>query len=185
MPIGSEFENVLAAARAGGDWAWALLYRDLAPQVIGYLRTRGASAPEDVAGDVFLQVVRDIDTFEGDERAFRAWIFTIAHHRLLDAARNARRRPVEPATEARLVAAGGIADAEAEALTSLEVARVRRILGRLSVDQQDVLLLRLFGDLTLEEVARALGKRVGAVKALQRRGLAALKRELSRQGVSL
>jgi RNA polymerase sigma-70 factor (ECF subfamily) len=62
---------------------------------------------------------------------------------------------------------------------------VRHVLGRLAGDQQAVLLLRILGDLTVEEVARVLGKRVGAVKALQRRGLAAAQRELESEGVAL
>jgi len=61
------------------------------------------------------------------------------------------------------------------------MATVRRLVGRLSPDQQSVLLLRIVGDLTVEEVARVVGKRRGAVKALQRRGLVALERELSNE----
>jgi RNA polymerase sigma-70 factor (ECF subfamily) len=56
---------------------------------------------------------------------------------------------------------------------------------RLSPDQQDVLLLRLFGELTVDEVARALGKGRGAVKALQRRGLGALAKAIAEEAVSL
>jgi RNA polymerase sigma-70 factor (ECF subfamily) len=63
---------------------------------------------------------------------------------------------------------------------------VTRVLGALSEDQRTVLLLRIVGDLSIEDVAKALGKRPGAVKALQRRGLAAVKRELGRRrGVPL
>jgi RNA polymerase sigma-70 factor (ECF subfamily) len=62
---------------------------------------------------------------------------------------------------------------------------VRHVLGRLAGDQQAVLLLRILGDLTVEEVARVLGKRIGAVKALQRRGLAAARKELESEGVTL
>ena len=59
------------------------------------------------------------------------------------------------------------------------------MLGTLSEDQRAVLLLRVVGDLSIEEVAKAVGKRPGAVKALQRRGLAAIRRELARKGVTL
>jgi RNA polymerase sigma-70 factor (ECF subfamily) len=185
MTIGPAFDEVLEAARAGGEWAWAVIYRDIAPQVLGYLRARGASTPEDVAGDAFLQVVRDLPSFEGDEAAFKSWVFTIAYHRLVDTGRYEKRRPMDPVPDEEIVAAGAVGDVEAEALTSLELERVLRILGTLSADQQDVLLLRLLGQLTVEEVAQVVGKRIGAVKALQRRGLASLKRELSRQGVPL
>ena len=179
-----DFETVLAAARAGAEWAWAALYRDLAPGVAGYLRSRGAQEPDDITGEVFLQVVRDLARFTGSERELRAWVFTIAHHRLLDDRRARGRRPVEPAG-ADLAPPGGAPGADEEALGALGAARVRRVLGALSADQQAVLALRILGDLTVEEVAGVLGRRVGAVKALQRRGLAAARREIEREGVPL
>jgi RNA polymerase sigma-70 factor (ECF subfamily) len=147
--------------------------------VVGYLTARGAPEPADTASEVFLQVVRDLAGFEGDERDFRAWVFTIAHRRLLDDHRYRARRPVEPASH-RLAAeelAGG--DAEDEALRELSAQRMRRLLAGLSSDQRSVLLLRILGDLTVEQVARAMGKSTGAVKALQRRGLATLTRQLA------
>lgn len=172
------FRTVLAAARAGDEGAWQQLYAELAPAVLGYLRFRGAQESEDLAGEVFLQVVRDLDRFDGDARQFRAWVLTIARHRLLDARRGKERRPVDPAPEETLVAAGPAGDVETEALESLGAEEVLRLIGTLSQDQQDVLVLRLVADLTVEEVAKAIGKRPGAVKALQRRGLQAVARSL-------
>jgi RNA polymerase sigma-70 factor (ECF subfamily) len=185
MPFGDDFPRILDAARLGGEWAWAALYRDLSPSVRGYLRARGAAEPDDLLGEVFLQVVRDLHRFEGGEREFRTWLFTVAHHRVLDDRRRHLRRPVEAAPAEVLEGAGEIGDVEDEALAGLTVARVRELVGRLSPDQQDVLLLRLFGDLALPDVARVVGKRPGAVKALLRRGLASLRREISKEGVSI
>ena len=184
MALATRFEGLLAAARTGAAWAWDELYRELSPGVLGYLRARGAPEPEDVLGDVFLQVVRDLPRFTGGERELRAWVFTIAHHRLLDDVRGRRRRPVEPAG-AEVGADVVSASADDEALEAVADQRVRDVLARLSDDQHAVLLLRIVGDLTVEEVARILGKRVGAVKALQRRGLAAARRELEVEGVTL
>ena len=178
------FEGLLTAARTGAAWAWDELYRDLSPGVLGYLRARGAPEPEDVLGEVFLHVVRDLPRFTGGERELRAWVFTIAHHRLLDDARGRRRRPVEPAGGEVGGDAAGPSAAE-QALEVVAAQRVRQVLARLSDDQQVVLLLRILGDFTVEEVARVLGKRVGAVKALQRRGLAAARSELEREGLKL
>jgi RNA polymerase sigma factor (sigma-70 family) len=178
------FASVLAAARAGADWAWARLYDDLAGPLRGYLAASGAAEPDDLVGEVFLQVVRDLHRFAGDERAFRAWAFTIARHRLLDDARARRRRPVEPAppeTLDRITAP----DSAEETLDRISDRRLRDLVQGLVPDQRDVLLLRIFAGLTVPEIAAALGKRPGAVKALQRRGLAALRRELDRQGVPL
>jgi RNA polymerase sigma-70 factor (ECF subfamily) len=155
--------------------------------VLGYLRARGAHEPEDLTGEVFLQAVRDLHRFHGSGADFRAWIFTIAHHRFLDERRRSKRRPVEPAPDEvltdRLPRAG--IDTDTEAMAKLSEARVAEVIERLAPAQRDVLLLRILGGLTIEEIAEAVGKRPGAVKALQRRGLAALRRELDRAGVTL
>jgi len=172
------FDSTLTAARAGAEWAWARLYADLAPAVTGYLRGQGAAEPEDLAGETFLQVVRDLRRFTGDERAFRSWVLTIAHRRLVDDRRRRGRRPVVPAQGTTLVAAAGPGgDVAREALDRVAGERVRAAMAALPDDQRAVLLLRILGDLTIEEIARALGKRPGAVKALQRRALRRIERE--------
>jgi RNA polymerase sigma factor (sigma-70 family) len=179
------FRALLEAAREGSESAWTTIYRDLAPALLGYLRVNGAPEPEDALSEVFLQVARDLEGFEGDERAFRAWVFAIAHHRMIDARRHAARRPVEPVPEPPEPHASVLDEAAERALARIGAERVHRVLESLSPDQRDVLLLRVLGDLTVDEVANALGKRPGAVKALQRRGLAAIRRQLERGGVTL
>ena len=166
------FDSVLFAARAGAEWAWARIYADLAPPVAGYLRAHGAADPEDLLGEVFLQVVRGLDRFSGSEPAFRAWVFTIAHRRLVDDLRRRARRPavpVEPATLSDAAGPGG--DVVEEAFAGLDAEQVRAAIDELPPDQRAVLLLRILGDLTIEQIAEAVGKRPGAVKALQRRAL--------------
>ena len=93
--LGENFPGTLDAARTGADWAWTAIYRDLSPVVLGFLRARRAQEPEDLTGEVFLQVVRDLPRFAGSERDFRAWVFVIAHHRLVDEGRRRTRRPVD------------------------------------------------------------------------------------------
>jgi RNA polymerase sigma factor (sigma-70 family) len=177
FPVDS-FDNVLLAARAGADWAWERLYADLAPRVIGYLRARGAAEPEDLAGEAFLQVVRDLPRFTGDERDFRAWVFTIVHRRLVDERRRHGRRPADPAPPEEVAGrAGAGGDVAEEAMDQVAERRARHAIAQLPRDQQAVMLLRILGDMTVEEVARAMGKRVGAVKALQRRALRRIERE--------
>jgi RNA polymerase sigma factor (sigma-70 family) len=185
VSLGESFDGVLAAARAGGEWAWRELHRELAPAVLGYLRARGAPEPEDLAGEVFVQVVRDIEGFDGGEVAFRAWVLTIAHHRLLDELRRRARRPAEPTDPTELGEKGAAPAAEDEALGGIADERVQRALGRLSDDQRSVVLLRVIGDLSVEQVANVLGKTTGAIKALQHRALTALKREISKMSVTL
>jgi len=75
--------------------------------------------------------------------------------------------------------------AEQAALSRLSAQRVSQLCEQLVPDQRDVLLLRLVGGLTVEQVAAGVGKSPGAVKALQRRGLAATRKLLEREGVPL
>lgn len=182
--LGENFPQTLEAARTGAEWAWTTMYRDLAPSVTGYLRSRRAREPEDLTGEVFLQVVRDLPRFQGAEREFRAWVFVIAHHRLLDENRRVARRPIDLEPDGPTLASDAD-DVETKVIESTATTDVRQVIDRLAPDQRNVLLLRILGDLTVEEVARAVGKSPGAVKALQRRGLTAIKRELAKERVSL
>jgi RNA polymerase sigma-70 factor (ECF subfamily) len=184
MSLGEPFDPILSAARAGADWAWERLYRELAPPVLAYLRSRGARDPEDVLGEVFLQAVRGLPRFEGDERDLRTWVLTIAHRKLVDEHRKTARRPITVPDE-ELYRTGATGDAELEGLAALGTNRALVLIRSLAPDQQNVLLLRVFADLTIEEIARVLAKKPGAIKALQRRGLAALKKKLSKEGVPL
>ena len=173
-PLGAGFERVLVAAQAGADWAWTSLYRTLAPSLRGYLAANGSDDPDNLLGEVFLQLARHIATFTGDESAFRGWVFTIARNRLRDDHRRRSRRPVELMADVPEVA--GDDDAVSGAMLTQEAVALLDIL---TPEQRDVILLRVFADLSLQEVARIVDRPVGAVKALQHRGLAALRKKLS------
>ncbi|MGH2954152.1 MAG: RNA polymerase sigma factor [Solirubrobacterales bacterium] len=177
-----DFQRTLSAARAGAEWAWRDLYEELAPVVLGYLRGRAVPDPEDLTGEVFLQVVRDLPRFEGGSRAFRAWTLTITRNRLFDERRREARRPEQPHPDPAGAEIAG--DVSEDALARLSLERVTRMLAPLSPDQRDVILLRIVGDLSLDEVARVTGKRRGAVKQLQRRGLAAIRRQLEQERIA-
>ena len=178
--IGEGFGAVLGAARVGEAWAFQRLFESIATSLTGYLRGNGCQNIDDVANEVLLGAFRGIGGFEGDEDRFRSWVFTIAHRRLIDERRQLRRQP--DAAELDDDAVGG--DSELEALTRLSDQRVTDLLAGLTEDQRDVLLLRIVADLSIEETGRLLRKPVTAVKALQRRGLDALRREISTEAVS-
>jgi RNA polymerase sigma-70 factor, ECF subfamily len=179
-----EFDTVIAGARAGSARAFERIFTALAPVVEGYLRLHGASEPEDLTSEVFVAVLRNVGTFDGNEAGFRSWVFTIAHRRLLDERRRTLRRPA-PAPLAEAPDRPAPDDVEQSVERVLGAAQVRSLCERLSDDQRDVLLLRILGRLTVDEVAAALGKTPGSVKALQRRGLLAISRVIDREGVPL
>jgi RNA polymerase sigma-70 factor (ECF subfamily) len=170
MPMGAPFDDVLAAAQAGAGWAFEVLYRDLSPAVTGYLRLHGAAEPDDLASETFIGVFTGLAGFRGDEEALRAWVFTIAHRRLVDDWRRRSRRPQVADDPGDLTEQLG-GDVEDDVLLRIGAARVHELCGGLPTDQRSVLLLRILADLTVEQVAQVLDKSVGSVKALQRRGL--------------
>lgn len=173
----SELGRLLAGARAGSAPAFERIYEELAAPVASYLRWNGAGEVDALTNEVMANVHRGLPSFVGDWPAFRSWVFTIAHHRLVDDRRAFRRRPLvvdEPDEDQ-----ADTRDVEDDAMRLLGDDAVRRLLSTLSADQRDVLLLRVVADLPLEEVATALHKSVGAVKSLQHRGLATLRRHLA------
>jgi RNA polymerase sigma-70 factor (ECF subfamily) len=174
MPAGSPFDDVLGAAQAGAAWAFEVLYRDLAPAVTGYLRLHGAAEPDDLASETFLGVFTGLAGFRGDEGALRAWVFTIAHRRLVDDWRRRSRRPQTTDDAGDLTELLG-GDVEEDVLVRVGAETVQRLCGELPADQRAVLLLRILADLTVDQVAQVLGKSVASVKALQRRGLQTLR----------
>ncbi|MEX5721271.1 RNA polymerase sigma factor [Geodermatophilus maliterrae] len=182
MATGPAFDDVLAAAQAGAAWAFEVLYRDLSPAVTGYLRLHGALDPDDLASETFLAVFRGLGGFSGDEDALRSWVFTIAHRRLVDDWRRRSRRPqlADDAGDVLPETAGG--DVEDDVLARLGTETVHRMCAGLPADQRSVLLLRVLADLTVEQVAEVMGRSVGSVKALQRRGLRRLRAELEPAG---
>ncbi len=111
-------------------------------------------------------------------------MFTIAHRKLIDERRRLARRRWSPAGDlAAFDQTGG--DVEADALDVLGGKRVVEWCADLSVDQRDVLVLRVVGDLTVEQVAALVGKSTAAVKALQWRALSSLRQQLEKEGVPL
>lgn len=176
-------EDAFHAAQEGQAWALRVLYDHLAPRVHGYLVSRGASEPEDLTSEVFLAVFPKLGTVTGGLGGLRTFVFSIAHARLVDDLRRRSRRPQAneycPDKDPRTSPSG-----EDEAGVSLGTKRAITLLAKLPDDQRDALMLRHLADLTVEQVAHAMGKTPGAVKQLQRRGLLTLRAVLAEQGVT-
>jgi RNA polymerase sigma-70 factor (ECF subfamily) len=167
-----DFDEALAAAQDGAQWAVAVLWDELHPRLLRFLRGLDPSAAEDVEADTWLSAARDLGTFHGDDRRFRAWMFTIARNRLIDwRRREARRRSVavSPETLRDRPAPDDPAGLALEVVRAdAAVALVRSCLPR---DQAEVILLRVLGGLEVDEVAAIVRKRPGNVRVLQHRGL--------------
>jgi len=176
-PRTEAFAATLAAAQAGASWACTDLWLEHAGAVAAFLRARGSREPDDLTSEVFLTVFDRLGGFVGGEAEFRSFVFSLAFRRLVDELRRRSRRP-EPTTWTPQTDPRRSPSAEEDATARLGDARAVALLNVLPEDQRNVMALRIIADLTVEQVAEIVGKSPGAVKALQRRALGRLRRNL-------
>jgi RNA polymerase sigma-70 factor (ECF subfamily) len=173
------FAEVLTSAQAGFPWAYEQLFHAFSRPLASFFRLQGASDPDGSVNDVLLSAFQNLRRFSGTEAQFRAWLFTIARNRMIDEHRRSRRRvstqPIEPAFDQ---ADDGVG-AEERALGALGDQVALGLIESLVPDQREVMFLRIVADLTIEQIAEIVNKRPGAVKALQRRALGAIRRRMA------
>jgi RNA polymerase sigma-70 factor, ECF subfamily len=183
--IGQGFAGVLAAAQEGNEVAFSRLWRDGNPALLRYLRVTAPEAAEDVAAETWLQVVRGLAGFRGDEQGWRAWLFTTARRRAIDEARRQSRRPekaLEETLPARLPAAPDTADLVLERIGTRSALA---LVARLPPHQAEVILLRVVAGLDTQTVARLVGRSSGAVRVAAHRALRQMAGILAEADVTL
>lgn len=160
------FNQLLDAAQRGDGSGYDGLVRLIERRLVGFLRARGAHDPDGLANDVMVRMCRSIGTFSGNQTQFRAWVFTIARNRVIDEHRWRSRRPdAEPVDPTSMP----------ETRTEPEVSRhdqrerVEAMLASLTDVQREVMILRIVAGLSVDETAEVMGKRRGAIRALQHR----------------
>jgi len=169
--------DLVEAALRGDAAGWNGLFDRFYPLVHRYAlaRTGDRSAAEEVAQEVFVAAVGTLSRLrERSEAGIEGWFVGIARFKLVD---RARRRARDERLVVRPEAAPDAGDVAASRLAATEL---RQAMEALTDEQRDVLVRRFVLDQSLEEVARAMGRRVGAVKAMQHRAVAALSRRLGR-----
>jgi RNA polymerase sigma-70 factor, ECF subfamily len=183
--VGEDFAALLAAAQGGSEQAFSVLWRDANPALLRYLRVVAAENAEDVAAETWVQVVRGLPRFTGDEAAWRAWLFTTARRRLLDQARVRKRHPAEPLDEISAAEVPRTAAAEQLAMDNIATESAMALLSKLPEHQAEVIFLRVVAGLDTEAVADMLGRSPGAIRVAAHRGLKKLAAMLSGAGVTL
>jgi RNA polymerase sigma-70 factor, ECF subfamily len=178
--IGASFDAVLAAALRGDERAFAVIWRDLRPPLLRYLRVVAPAAAEDLDAETWLEVARGLGRFAGDEPGFRSWVFTIARHRVVDWRRREIRSPATPLPPEALPERSGPHDAADAALEALSTRAALALIGELPPDQAEVVTLRVVAGLDVGQVADIVGKRPGAVRVLSHRGLRRLAERVGR-----
>ena len=171
---------VIARAKAGEPDAISALYERYAPQIQRYIASRLGDPvqAEDVCADVFVKVLESLARYEDRGWPFSAWLYRIAYARTVDVLRQSRRRHSVPLDEGQL----GALDPPDEAIMSrIAYHEIKDAMDILTREQRLVLRLRFDEDRSLAEIADALGRTIGSVKALQHRGLLRLAQELGSQ----
>lgn len=182
--FGEAFEAVLGRARAGDAAAFQQLYDRFGRPVRAFAESRRVEDSEAIANDTMLRVFQNLGRFEGNEDQFVSWVFTIARNRIIDEHRRSTRRPVLADRDGTPEPARPHPSAEVQAIGRMAHQRAVAMLDVLTDDQREVVALRMIEDLSLEQVAAIVDKPITAVKALQRRGLARLQREIFDEAVS-
>jgi len=160
------------------------LFRDVQPALLRYLRVIAPEAAEDVAGEIWLQVVTGLAGFRGGEEAFRGWLFTIARHRAVDWGRSRARRRTVPLAQSGVAERLAAPDAADVALERMSTQAVLALVGALPRDQAEIIVLRVVAGLDAQVVARIVGKSPGAVRVAAHRGLRRLAGAVDRAGVT-
>jgi RNA polymerase sigma-70 factor (ECF subfamily) len=171
--------ELLDRARGGDGDAWSQIVHELGPRVQGYAQGKGIVDAEDVVQDVFTAAARQIGAFDGEWRAFRSWIFSIAYRQIVNRYRSPSRHDGE--LPRVLVDEDHIGPDQAVVIREMASEAVAAM-DVLSEIERDVVLLRVIAGLDTAEVAKAVGKRAGNVRVIQSRALAKVRAELERRG---
>jgi len=175
-----ELPRIIARAQAGDVAAFGEIYARYAGQILRYLyaRVHEQEGAQDLTQEVFVRVIKGISGFEyRGEKSFLGWLYTIAGNVMIGQAR--RKRAISTPLDENLE----IVDPRGqEAVLSIyDRVSLQQAISQLTADQQQVLALKFFADMTNQEIATVIGRSEGAVKALQHRALHALQQILQRE----
>lgn len=180
------FARALEEARSGRGSGFEWLWHRFSRQVTAFARFQGSEDPEGIANDTFAAAFGRIAVFSGDSSAFVNFVFSIARNKIADEHRKRRRRVVAAVLDRGALdrnTAPIVASAETDALAVL-TPETADALRRLTPEQREIIFLRLVADMSLEAVAEVTGRSVGAVKAMQHRALASMRKEMSPEAIS-
>lgn len=171
-------KELIARAQSGDARALSALYQAYVQAVYRYflIRVGEPTQAEDLTADVFLRVVDGLPRYRERGLPFGAWVFRIAHDKLIDHYRRAARRPVASLTESIRSRSPSPADS-AEAGETWQA--LQSALTNLTDEQRNVIQFRFIEEWSLEETARAMNKSINAIKALQHRALNTLRRRIN------
>jgi RNA polymerase sigma-70 factor (ECF subfamily) len=170
--------GAIVAAAAGEHDAFATIYTTLQPRLLRYATSLVGQDAEDVTGEAWLQIARDIRSFSGTPDAFRGWTARIVRNRALDFARARARRPVQSTSIDDLLDATAKDDTEGAAVERIRTAAAVDLIASLPREQAEAVMLRAVVGLDARTAGEVLGKSAAAVRVAAHRGLRTLAKRL-------
>jgi RNA polymerase sigma-70 factor (ECF subfamily) len=169
--------ELIQRAKKGDPAAFAEIYERCHPAIYRYIffQVGDAATAEDLAGEVFVRLVEKVDRFTYRGRPLLAWLYTIARNLVTDYRRRAKQSLPFQLDEQL---AADLIDTEVTVEDRLAQHRLAAAIACLTEEQRQVILLKFVEELDNATVAFVLGKSINAIKALQHRALASLRRIL-------
>jgi len=170
-------ERLVREARDGDAWAFGLLFDHYHLPVYRYIASRvhRPSDAEDLTQLVFVKALEALPRYEARGIPFGGWLFRLARNAIIDQVRT--RRDHLPLVTA-MTRETEEASPEAAAALRDDLDRVAGALADLTDDQREVIELRFFAGLSVDEAAAAMGRQAGTIRGLQFRAIASLRRSL-------
>ncbi len=173
----SDEQTLLQRARNFEEQALAEIYDTYSPKLYRYAVRLLADddVAEDCVADTFSRFLKAMRNGAGPQEHLQAYLYRIAHNWITD---TFRRQPPPAISLDYTYQAGDDPDPSEVVGDNIDQERVRAALRLLTPEQRQVVILRFIEDMENQDVAAALDKPIGAVKALQHRALSALRRIL-------
>ncbi len=170
---------LLAQAKQGNDEALRDIYQQYFTPVYQYIRLRvdNKQEAEDLASEVFFKMIKAFRGRHAPRHSLRGWLFKTALHVIFDHYGSRQKFTTEALDD--WLPADTDPDPETQFIRKLDIQRAQMAMRRLSLEQQEVLILRFGQMLSLKETADIMGKQVNAIKALQLRAINSLRRILA------
>src|SRR6202165_4232099 len=171
---------LIERVRRGDQDAARILFERYFDRIYNYVYARlgRVEDAEDLAIDTMTRSLTRLDLFHDEGVAFSSWVYRIAHKATIDHYLREGKAILVLLQSATMRVSAEAADV---ALAQLSNDDLRGALRALTDEQQQVLILRFFQDLTAAQASEIMGKSVGAVQALQHRALGSLERALERR----
>ncbi|MCL4255101.1 MAG: sigma-70 family RNA polymerase sigma factor [Anaerolineae bacterium] len=177
-------QRMIKLAQAGDANAFAQLYRAHVQAIFRYVyyRLNDIHLAEDMTADVFTRALKDLPNYHDMGKPFLAWLYRIAHARLVDYYRKIGRRGTDDDLDENSTLKP-MEDALDSSLLRKQLAQaLHHAIAKLIPSQQQVVILRFIEEKSLEETALIMDKNANAIKALQHRALKTLAHLLRQMG---